>query len=155
MKTIRDLFLAGYVRADQRTTIEDLGCNIAEHTEETVREAFIKEAAERAWWYPQEESIQSFMYIDEKAEVSFNHFRKLNDKFDDCSFIDDGDRDALSKIALRKAADGRLIYLGDLIICAEGVGRVVWLDSEFYVYCDIRDENVMSLNDDSKIIKLN
>ncbi len=155
-KTIRDLFLEGYVRVDQRTTIESFGCNIAKHTDEQIKILFYVDAEKHQYWYPEGEDIETFVYRDEKSEISFNHFRKLKSKFDNCSFIDVKDWEAISKIAAFKAADGQFLYLGDIVIYEGEVGRVVWVNSEFYIISDESNEHLTDLgSQEIKLMKVN
>lgn len=149
MKTFKELLNEGYQRVTENQKTKDLGYRGDDLFE--MRDSY--ESSLINVWFP--ETAVVIFYKDEDGDAAINHFVKINDKFEDCEFIDDNDKEVLAKIVGRYDAKGEPIQLGDTVLCRGTIGRVVWLHSEFYIYDPMKDENVMPLSDDSKMTKLN
>lgn len=93
-------------------------------------------------------------YADVTGALCLSIFQKLDDKFEDSTFIVESDKEIISKIIGRYDSIGQPIYLGDTVQSRDVIGRVIWSDSGFCIYNDIQEQIEFDLSNDSKMIKI-
>lgn len=106
--------------------------------------------------YASEES-KIIKYINRNGDFCVGAFYKLKDNYDGSSFIREEDKALVEQLVGRIDKNGKEIRLNDIVSFENGYegGRVVWLESGFYIYNDARDENLTELSYDAPIFKLN
>lgn len=85
------------------------------------------------------------------GQPSVAAFLKLDDKFQDSTFVSESDKELIARIVGRRSGD-KDIRLGDNIIFRGEQFRVIWETSGFYMYSDLRDEITYELNNSDGVI---
>lgn len=164
ISTLSSLFASGYalkhegVRADllslrtglSETDLKELFLDyIVENTE--FKNVSKKELIT---YYLNADRYKVLCYTDVTGTLRLSIFHKLEDKFEDSTFVTESDREIISKIIGRYDSVGQPIYLGDTVQSRDVIGRVIWSCSGFCVYNDIQEQIEFDLSNDSKMIKI-
>lgn len=162
MKNINEIYNEGYVMIDGGYLIDHphfkyiSEMSISEAHQELLKIEGGEDPSDTLYFY-QNEQFETLFYISRTDRPAIGRFYKVEDKFQDSTFINEKDKDIIANIVGRIDCNGREIKLGDYVTFENEYtkGRVVWAESGFYIYDDILQELTTDLACDMKIIKLN
>lgn len=96
-----------------------------------------------------ESGYKTLCYEDFDFDISVAWFLNLKDKFEDSTFTYDKDKEFIENLVGRISGEGEDIKLGSNVRHGMSIGRVIWVNSGFYLYNDMEDYIETELGTDS------